>query len=377
MKICLVSTYPEHKSRNVGDRLITVTTERLIRDVCGVDVGFTRVFCGSGWDDIKATVLAADFVLFACLSARRRMEAIYPAGLEIIRSGVPFGAIASGTSANMNATTISAATEFTDSSLAFLREFDRKAQFFTSRGVISQYLLRDAGCENVRFGGDVCFYDPRFDARVFRPVERVRRIAVSDPHHSIRYRKSFATLCHGLRRLFPKAEIDLLMHSKNWVIEQLAADLSLPVRKLFVSPEGALDLYDDYDLHVGYRVHGHVSALKRRKPSYLLEQDGRGADYSLTLDRNISAPHYMKLKDRKPRYRFMANFLRNEPIEAIQKMLLILAADQSNGFAKFANLEEQLLGFSRANQRTIRDWWQAQSAAAGGGAAARAESTPR
>ena len=85
----------------------------------------------------------------------------------------------------------------------------------------------------------------------------------------------------------------------------------------------------------------------------------------------------MKLKDRKPRYRFMANFLRNEPIEAIQKMLLILAADQSNGFARFANLEEQLLGFGRANQRTIRDWWQAQSGAPRDAAAAHAETMPR
>ena len=36
-----------------------------------------------------------------------------------------------------------------------------------------------------------------------------------------------------------------------------------------------LDVYDDMDLHIGYRLHGHISFLRRRKPSVLLVEDAR------------------------------------------------------------------------------------------------------
>jgi hypothetical protein len=44
-----------------------------------------------------------------------------------------------------------------------------------------------------------------------------------------------------------------------------------------------LNLYDQCDLHVGYRVHAHLDFLSRRKASLLLQEDARGVGQSLTL----------------------------------------------------------------------------------------------
>ena len=45
----------------------------------------------------------------------------------------------------------------------------------------------------------------------------------------------------------------------------------------------AIDFYRDADLHVGYRVHAHLMFLSHRRPSILINQDGRGVGQSVSL----------------------------------------------------------------------------------------------
>jgi len=45
-----------------------------------------------------------------------------------------------------------------------------------------------------------------------------------------------------------------------------------------------LKLYDECDFHVGYRVHGHIFFLSKRKPSVLIHEDGRGNGVSDALN---------------------------------------------------------------------------------------------
>ena len=44
-----------------------------------------------------------------------------------------------------------------------------------------------------------------------------------------------------------------------------------------------MELYRDCDLHVGFRVHAHIFFLSIRKPTFLLQVDGRGRALSETL----------------------------------------------------------------------------------------------
>ena len=70
---------------------------------------------------------------------------------------------------------------------------------------------------------------------------------------------------------------------RNRKTETIAKDHGFEILDLAFSPD-KLSVYDDCDLHVGYRVHGHLYFLSRRKPSLLLEEDGRGYSLSRSLN---------------------------------------------------------------------------------------------
>jgi len=42
-------------------------------------------------------------------------------------------------------------------------------------------------------------------------------------------------------------------------------------------------VYEDFDLHIGYRVHAHLYFLSRRIPSILLSEDVRGSGQAKSL----------------------------------------------------------------------------------------------
>lgn len=59
------------------------------------------------------------------------------------------------------------------------------------------------------------------------------------------------------------------------VIEKLKT-LNIPYHDIAFGCEG-FHLYDDCDLHIGYRVHAHIYNMSIRNRSILLEEDSRGA----------------------------------------------------------------------------------------------------
>jgi polysaccharide pyruvyl transferase WcaK-like protein len=44
-----------------------------------------------------------------------------------------------------------------------------------------------------------------------------------------------------------------------------------------------INIYNDFDLCIGYRLHAHIYFLRKNKPSILLNEDGRGKSFSFTL----------------------------------------------------------------------------------------------
>ena len=60
-------------------------------------------------------------------------------------------------------------------------------------------------------------------------------------------------------------------------------------------------IYDDCDLHLGYRVHAHIYNLSKRNISVLLEEDGRGAgaNSALKLNNIIAYNEKSRMKENK------------------------------------------------------------------------------
>ena len=154
--------------------------------------------------------------------------------------------------------------------------------------------------------------------------------------------------------MFPNAEIDVLLHGINPIIEQHCSKQAIRCLKIYEDKEKGLDIYDNYDLHVGFRIHAHVSALSRRKYSYLLEQDGRGNDYGLTIERKLSVNSFVQRAESSSKidklYKRLLNIigleLRFVDDASVDFILSVIRTDYKNSFAKFDNLERQILSFN-------------------------------
>jgi len=99
-----------------------------------------------------------------------------------------------------------------------------------------------------------------------------------------------------VKKLFPNAELfcsfhrgilpdDYTSYAKSFFyLSMAAAAKSFGYKVCDVSSDlDKISFYDDCDLHVGYRVHAHLYFISKRKPSYLVSEDGRGEGMIRTM----------------------------------------------------------------------------------------------
>lgn len=351
-KYLIVSTYPEHGSKNIGDHLISHSTINAIKHLKGDDVTIDSVWRAAAWNDVKEKVESADAVIFAGFAIRRNMGTVeYPFLQDVMKLDIPIGVMSSGTSLNLVKNKSGIYSQISEQTRAMLSALTKKALFFTTRGYLTQEFCQGSGFES-QFSGDIAFFDKRFENRIFESGREIRKIAISDPHHAAVFLRPFKLLLERVRSIFPKAEISLVLHGVNPDVEAYCKSAGVKVEPIYENRSSGLDIYDEYDLHVGFRVHAHVSALVRRKYSYLLEQDGRGFDYGLTLERKISVSSFVHQEDvgivdklvgiatNRNRARLYVDN------GAVDSMAAILKQDARNGFRKFLRLEDQIEEFN-------------------------------
>lgn len=360
-RFVIISTYPAHGSKNIGDQLITSCLQNLVSDAIS-DAQFDVIWRADYWENVKKTVLEADHVFFACLALRQRMsENIYPYLQQVLDSGVPFSVVAAGTDLEVEKND-NIYEGFSDETISVLKTVNERSFFFTTRGVVTQEFCRYLRLSRATLGGDVAFYDKRFDDLKFNNNIEVKKIVVSDPHKPLDYLKPMQVLLEGLKNIFPSAEIVVAQHGLNKIVEDYCLKNSVKTVRIYEDRFNGLDIYDEADLHVGFRVHAHVSALKRRKYSYLLEQDGRGCDYGATLERKISVSNFLYPTRPVLTLKNLARFLSSRPViyrrfasvSPVYQLLAIIREDSITGFEKFSGLEKQILSFSKINESAMR-----------------------
>lgn len=351
MKYTIISTYPELGSKNIGDALIEKSTVEAIRQIKGDNSEFEVIWRQENWDTVKNKLLSSDAVIFACLAIRKNMFSTYTYINELIDSNIPIGIISAGTALNMNSN-LDNLFDFPSEDLTILKQLNDQSIFFTSRGYLSQRFCTANNLDKVVFSGDISFLDERFKNIKFENNFRIKRIAISDPHYGKSFLKSLNLLIENLKIIFPNSKIDVLLHGVNKDIEDFCQTNKIGCNKIYLDKKNGLDAYNLYDLHVGYRIHGHVSALLRRIPSYLLEQDGRGCDYGLTIDRKISVSSFYKPETNKLKtllnklFHLNLKTSKTVPLHPVHQLISIISEDAKTGFKKFINLENQLLSFN-------------------------------
>ena len=186
--------------------------------------------------------------------------------------------------------------KFTQSSLRLLSKIE-KTSVLSCRDYYTQNVLVMNGLSKVKMTGCPVWYDlPSLNKEMERPQE-VKKV-VYTPAQSTLFTQQSVEIMKVLKVRFPKAEIYCSFHrgisekdefTKNWEVinttylAQQAETLGLiPIDTSFDLEK--INFYKNCDLHVGYRVHGHIYFLSKRKPSILLHEDGRGRGVSEALN---------------------------------------------------------------------------------------------
>lgn len=347
----VVSTYPESGSKNIGDQLITNALIDCIKYQKGAEVTIKIIWRAADWSEVEFDFKEADVIIFACLAIRPNMVDVeYPYIKNLLSLDIPLAVVSSGTSLDVSGIEKGMFDYVSEKTREMLIDLDKKSLFFSTRGYLTQAFCRKLDLKNSRFSGDVAFFNKKNTVSKFKSNQTINKIVISDPHYSLDYISSFNTLYLGIRELFPSADIVIALHGNDPTVIKYAIENNIKYECIYEQKNEGLNLYDSADLHVGYRVHAHVSSLKRGMYSYLLEQDGRGCDYGLSIERKISVPNYRYPKTYMQRLlsRLLCVNIKNVSDSPAEQIVAMISEDKSRGFNKFNGLDVQISSFSES-----------------------------
>lgn len=174
---------------------------------------------------------------------------------------------------------------------------------FGCRDILTCRFLRHQGYKPLLTGCPAWYYLPKVNDTSLRNSnpDHIKKICVSEPGLERNVPLLFALLSH-LRRVFPNAEILLVNHreTKGSIMckEAILNEKGIKIVNISGSLEG-FSVYDDCDLHTGFRVHAHIYNLSHRNLTILFNEDVRGNGVNLTLgleNINMESPSFIKKK---------------------------------------------------------------------------------
>lgn len=156
------------------------------------------------------------------------------------------------------------------------------------RDYLTRRTLVEAGFKNAYMTGCPAWYDLNY---INNPIEidtKVEKVVFSNPAEwrNIEQAKSVLEL---IKDKYKDAKLYCAFHrgikredfgsekeaNSNLSLKDKAEELGFEVLDLS-SDLSTMKIYDECDLHIGYRVHAHIYCLSHRKRTILIEEDGRG-----------------------------------------------------------------------------------------------------
>ena len=184
---------------------------------------------------------------------------------------------------------------FTATAMGLFERIRCQGHMISVRDYLTEHVLQNSGITNVVMTGCPSWYDLQHLDANFEAPDSIRTVVFTPPAQGI-FRHQAVDVMEMLRGLFPDARLICSFHrgiepdeqtpqkEAQWMGElaQAARDRGFEVIDASYGLEN-VGFYDDCDLHVGYRVHGHIHFLGQRKPSFLIHEDGRGRGASEAL----------------------------------------------------------------------------------------------
>jgi len=274
----LLTTWPLHRSGNVGDALITASTVALIRErfpAYAPQILFREEELEAHGIRPVITIVAPGFSvaegfypkLYRLYSDLDKLDCFYPVGCSIQtnpRAAAPWDDVT-----------------YSPPTLETLRLLNSKFGSFPCRDELIVEILQrhELAAFNI---GDMALYDSRHIEKPLQVAQNPKSIVFTLGHHQ-EYREQALELLGNLVACFPEAKVTVAFHGRpsGYSTQVAAAATSLGCSIVDLHGEASnLNFYDGIDLHVGYRLHGHIAFLRRRKPSLLLMEDVRSFGFS-------------------------------------------------------------------------------------------------
>ena len=201
--------------------------------------------------------------------------------------------------------------KFSDKTYGFVTKMSESNAKISCRDFFTLRMLKNNGIDNCSMTGCPAWYDlKRIDKlTVNKKIEEVKKICISDPWRYSSYYQVIELL-KLLRRRFSKAKLCFIYHRGNTQevcgTEQFNEILKLEDRlkennvesfDISGSEEG-FHIYDDCDLHIGWRVHAHIYNMSIRNLSILIEEDARGGGFNEILGMQSIKAYENNLKDK-------------------------------------------------------------------------------
>jgi polysaccharide pyruvyl transferase WcaK-like protein len=256
---------------------------------------------------------------------------------------------------------------FSEASLDALRWIAQRTPSLGCRDHLTRRVLERNGISDVSMVGCPVWYHLPSIGKEFEPPNAVTRVVFTPAQLHSLHDQSLA-VAQRIADAWPDAEKICSFHrgldasddfipeadvANNHTLAERADALGFDVVDV-TGDASKLDFYDECTMHVGYRVHAHLHFLSRRKPSLLIEEDGRGAGASDALGvQGVPAfrPHRLGRLGRAAGRAASAYRVDKRVPARVEKML---ASDVEMQFARFASLAETLDGHFARMQEFIR-----------------------
>lgn len=187
--------------------------------------------------------------------------------------------------------------KFTNSARKLLEKMEKSSPALSCRDYYTKKAILNNGFKSALMTGCPVWYDIDSLGKEMNLPNKVKKL-VYTPAQDKMFKTQSVEVMKLLKSKFPNAIIYCSFHRGIGEVDKFTpkydaentAYLSAEAKKIGLIPVDIsydlkkMDFYEECDFHVGYRVHGHIYFLSKRKPSILLHEDGRGRGVSEALN---------------------------------------------------------------------------------------------
>ncbi|SHF00362.1 Polysaccharide pyruvyl transferase [Marinitoga hydrogenitolerans DSM 16785] len=193
---------------------------------------------------------------------------------------------------------------FSEESYRFLKNIEKFAPLGV-RDYITKKILSDVNIAS-QMNGCPAWYDFDYFGKEFERIDKINKIILSSPSKKENLNQ-FIDMIKILRKIFFDVEIFISFNhgffeenknSTHYYIYKSIFDISKKMNLSLIDMSGSIknsSIYDECDLHIGYRVHTHIYFISHRKPSYLIAEDSR----AIGVCKAIPTPYFKSWENTK------------------------------------------------------------------------------